>query len=378
VKINKYNKKDGIIKMNRSNKCIHITHNDADAIGCALVTALMLPEYNFLDNTYFCPANKEKASDKLKEVLDNMTDYSPDLIIISDLSITEEMADMLEDIEKTWGTYIIGCDHHTSNTLNDKHPWFHVFTGDYKDPLCDNQEGPISAAYALLNILPLYIDNKENVYIDETTINYKKLYELARSISRYDTWMWKKFVNVPQPYDYKDDIIQVISSAYGNKETFRELLSLYEGYRENGCNPYSELVPDNFKDIYNIEIGKQKKSIKYIPTKAKVFEFFNGYITAVFFRGDDYSNACCEAIYNSSDKIDVVMVLYPENNQIGLRTNKDIYLPDLIKENGYDGGGHPQSAGATLTNEQFLEILCKFYNDRTITLDVYLNGAKKE
>lgn len=363
--------------MNRSNKCIHITHNDADAIGCALVAALMLPEYNFLDNTYFCPANKEKASDKLKEVLDSMTDYPPDLIIISDLSITEEMADRLEDIEKTWGTYIIGCDHHASNTLNDNHPWFRVFTGVYKDPLCDDQIGPISAAYALLILLPLYIDNKENVYVDETSVNYKKLYELARSISRYDTWMWKKFVNVPQPYDYKDDIISVISSVYGNKETFRALLSLYEGYRENGCKFYSELVPDNFKYIYNIEIGRQKKSIKYIPTKAKVFEFFNGYTTVVFFRGDDYSNACCEAIYNSSDKIDIVMVLYPENNQIGLRTNKDIYLPDLIKENGYDGGGHPQSAGATLTNEQFLEIIHKFYSDRAESLDVFLDKLKK-
>ena len=42
-------------------KGFHITHNDADAVGCALVASLAYPELKLEDTTYFCTIGPEPS-----------------------------------------------------------------------------------------------------------------------------------------------------------------------------------------------------------------------------------------------------------------------------------------------------------------------------
>ena len=111
---------------------IHITHNDADAVGCALVASLSFTNVHF--DTRFVRADVTCVDKVIQElILDSSVEY--EYILITDLSISEEMACKLEEykrmMEKNNRTCILkGIDHHASNLLGNKHNWYTVESGD--------------------------------------------------------------------------------------------------------------------------------------------------------------------------------------------------------------------------------------------------------
>ena len=102
-------------------KGLHITHNDADAVG-AVIAANFIPDVEW-DNSY----NDVRGASDSVESLFFESDVKYDILLISDIFITEEMADKIEEYRTNhpeFKVYLI--DHHRTNKLGDKYPWAHV------------------------------------------------------------------------------------------------------------------------------------------------------------------------------------------------------------------------------------------------------------
>ena len=98
-----------------------------------------------------------------------------------------------------------------------------------------------------------------------------------------------------------------------------------------------------------------------IPMKAHVAKLLEDYTVAFFPFENDHANAACEYIYNNYDYIDIVIVLYPSSNKIGLRTKKEINLGKLVKKYwGDNAGGHPAAAWATISKVEMLGMMSSY------------------
>lgn len=331
--------------MIKENHIIHITHNDGDAVGCALVAALVYYDSDVEENTYFCAIGTQ--DEKLKEVvMDEINKGTiPQIILISDLSLKEETCNWLQMLVRDYKIMVKGIDHHITNHLDEKYPdMWKVYSAHYENEM----NSVISAAEAML--FKVFSQYEQNKFFND----------LICMISRYDTWEWKN-----HPYDWskeypgiREDIVAVNCKFMGPEECFK---MLFKWYFYCGLANTEDIVPPVFKSIYNAVKKSEKNFMDVIPVKAHVAKLLEDYTAAFFPFENDHANAACEYIYNNYDYIDIVIVLYPSSNKIGLRTKKDINLGELVKKYwGDNAGGHPAAAGATISKVEMLGMMSSY------------------
>lgn len=347
----------------RNEKVIHVTHNDADGVGCGIVAAIMLGNtYDLEHNTHFCSIGG--VNEKLNSLLDEYdeNDNIPDLVIISDISISEDTADRLEEYEKK-GTKLIGVDHHGTNTL--RRPWFKVITDKFKD-VRFKEPVLISATYILSFVLKEVLSINEDMYLisDNRVMNNFKL--MIDMISRYDTWEWKyKPFDYNGLLDYKENIYSVITSFIGPDKTFEDLFLHYKSYYivDIAEDDYITPFPAMFKIIYNIECQNSERFIKSLKDKTRVYEE-DGKVIATFINENEYSNDAAEFLYGYNF-IDIVEILYPSSSITGYRTKKDDIDVSKFALTRYDGkgGGHAKASGTnSISDEKYAMIMNRFFS----------------
>ena len=345
----------------RTRHAIHITHNDADAVGCALVANVMYPDTDISKNTYFCSIGTQ--DDVLNDALEDYASRGEvlSLIVISDISLSVENCERLTKIAETGITEVVGYDHHVTNCLNEKFPWFNVFSGKVpKTWPIDDIETTISAAEIMLSRAALDI-NKVSV-----------LSALIYMISRYDTWTWKKY-----PYDWSehypnmsDDLIATICHMIGADECYKQLAPLYKPNCVGEIKAtFDHMVPEHFHTLYKTMKTKEDYAIKSAMKKVHVVKMSDGDTIALFPSENEHSNAIAEYVYSNYESIDIVVVLYVSSSKIGLRCREG--HRDVSKIAGcFGGGGHPSAAGCTLSRAAMLAAL-SIYQVRSTTLENY-------
>lgn len=332
---------------------IHITHNDADAIGCALVVAKMLEGLNldFENNTYFCKIGDQDET--LLNVLDeDIKNYNlPEYIIISDISLNEETCEYLNDLSIQEGIKILSIDHHGTNKMYEKYDWAY----NYCEGMIDtrfNEKVNVSAAYGLMEYFERTLDIEPQ----------KHLKVLIDMISRYDTWEWKN-----HPYKYEDayseiqeDVVSIVSKIIGIERTFNELLSYYRNIPVFINDNQAKLYPDLFQIIYDVEEENKNKYLSTIHNKIRVIPTISENI-GFFIGTGKYENYVLEFISERYDKIDTLIIIYPSSNTISARMlDKPANLGELLSKL-FGGGGHPRAAGARLSDEEICSVLEIFY-----------------
>ena len=356
-----------VIYMNNNKKIgYHITHNDADAVGCAYVawhldTEILDSRYckvDFKDRIYFCAIGyQDKVISDIYDDIISGNKPIPEVFIVSDLSITEESCELLEKLSSEFGTELLGFDHHKTNNLNRKHKWFKVIKRPMK--LKDGRNVNVSAA---MYMFKTFI--KEGRIPNNDWIDY--IYNIILTISDYDVWNWKNNSGYyGQDYGYDADIVQIVCSILGPSVMLDTLIDDYD----------IELYPQIWDTIYQAQIDFRDRYLKSIPSKTKIYET-HGYKIAMFIGENQYTNAGADFI-NSNYPVDVVMSLFPSNNAISLRTKRDdMDVSDHAKKY-FHGGGHPQAAGGRINdNMEFLEILRLFYID-TIPLEEWIKDHEQ-
>lgn len=330
---------------------IHITHNDADAVGCALVASLCFPDVHF--DTRFVRADVSCVDKLIQDmILDSSVDY--EYILITDLSMSEEMAYQLEGyrrkMERNNRTCVLkGIDHHASNLLGNLHDWYTVESGD------------MSAAWLLWQ--DEYPEKECNLRkMKEFSVERAECFELLiEFISRYDTWLWKRepkffkeLENTPAG-NLREDCVSNMCKLYPVEEVYRILKDYYEyGEEENFSEKNMMIIPREFIFYSTVCVEAQReKAVLNIEREAKLFycnDLFTEYnvISIICGKNDDV-NAIAEHLYTRYTWADFILILFPHSQIISFRTNKNDVNVGRIAKRLFKGGGHPQSAGANLS-----------------------------
>lgn len=350
--------KNRLQKNNTKYHGIHITHNDGDAVGCALVLSYFHPAFDFQDNTYFCSIGSQDK--KIAEIFDriiNGEEEAPKVIVVSDISISEESCKLLEDLSQYYGTHLHGFDHHKTNNLAENHTWWTVIKDSvYRKKV--NNFVDISATLLMYDTYSMHEEGSKNYSIYET------IRPIAEIISDYDTWTWRKYPGLWKTENFDADIIGIICSMLRPEKMFEHLLNHYLNY-----NSKDKMFPDLFYTLYDIEVTNRDSYLNCIKYKTRIFEH-NGFGFGMFISENNYSNAAAEFLYNEYACIDIVIIIYPASKQIGFRTKRtDIDLGAIAKKY-FNGGGHPSAAGARFDNDDdFVDFLKVYYIDTVPLLD---------
>ena len=382
-----------MIIQNLPNYLVHITHNDADAIGCALVVdkyAAQKRRCDFVErrdyqvnHKFFSVSFANDVLDLITNTLlslieyntnndssvineDDLNDYKtylfgtdiyaqvdpvciPDAIFITDLSIKSSILDKLETVSKYFKIKLIYVDHHETSVINNqKYDWCYVET-------VDNDGKPRAACKLFMD---RFIFDKS----DEWCFKYDSLHDLINDISRYDTWLWK---TEPKTYPV-EDYTKVLINAYGSAWSAYEHISVMFKYVTEDLRDVPEF------DAYIVSDRIKRKSYfnRYLPNTVYCMGYelgFNDplYATSYFaliILPENYGNDIMEEIYTKSERdIDVVIGLYPSSRSISLRRGfkSNIDLSALASK--YGGGGHVAAAGASCDTETFMKFLTKYY-----------------
>jgi oligoribonuclease NrnB/cAMP/cGMP phosphodiesterase (DHH superfamily) len=381
---------------------IHITHNDGDAVGCALVASLF--EDDGYWKTYYCAA--DKATSKFIELHDELIinrDKStelPEKILITDISISNEpQIESFITNFRNMGVKIISVDHHLTNPNKNK-SWMVRFS-DIRE--IDGKEEKVSAALLLFEYYALeyykkhenimkdanlhldymydipYDELKDDIFKSNKITRLKLLFKLVYRISRYDTWEWKN--NKEGKFFYVDeDVVALMTKTYGPDVIYIQLhqyytielhnhimrikqglISLTEEEADLLCYPPEML--QTYRVFKHIESKYTEK--EYLEKHVKCY-MYGEYVFASYINNNEYSNSVAEAIYNEYPDVDIVIVLYPENRKVGFRSKKSSIDVGRYAKRIYGGGGHPSASGAAIS-DTFIELLNKHYEAKYIT-----------
>ena len=370
-----------------SNHTYHITHNDSDALGCALVVdfyylrnSLVQTNYNSIEtskdvisnlvncleiiygiNNIEVDTNTDEEFIKFKEYTFGwLYDSSeviciPKNIIITDLPVDPFMLDRLDKIAQKGDINLLYIDHHASNLENNlRYPWCHV-------KATDEQSVPRSACKYLYDYL---IDNYGNIIEDNDTFKSAVIKNLINDISRYDTWLWK---NDPKTKP-NENYATVLINNYGDIKTVHDLIF------ENICNddiendlcdiPEFATLINIDRDKRNLYIKKYMKNVVYFTDAINICiadEQYRNTRFAMIILPEIYSNDIMVNIYLNTD-IDIVIGIFPTSRTVSFRRNPNcnIDLGEFAKRY-YGGGGHKAASGAKLSTETFMMFLTTYY-----------------
>lgn len=371
----------------------HITHNDSDALGSALVVDLYranslthgatkgyLPVHTFnsvngaKENLLFIidmmnsvyTSNEtgwefdELDLDRFQKLLSGFrydplgTIAVPGEIIITDLSIDSDILDKLEDISKKFNIKFLYVDHHKSSVENNqRYSWCHVTTTD--------ENGTLRSACKYL--LDIYKEKYEN--FTNVISNHSFFERYIDDISRYDTWLWK---TTPKDIPTENETTVIINAVGGIENAYKIINRIVLIDRIDMLSLSS--LPEVQAVISASEMKKQSYIKKY--TNSTVYSMgynleFNTpeYATAYFalvILPEEFGNDIMENIYTNSERhIDVVVGIYPSSKTLSFRKGPHSKIDLSVLAKRYGGGGHDSAAGAKLNTDQFIEILTKYY-----------------
>ena len=363
---------------------IHFTHNDSDAIGCAVLASLaILYEYD----TVF---NSNGSIDK--NIMDFISLYESGLIetkykniLITDISLKEETANTLQDFAEAHKMQLLLIDHHITNKMSENYPWA-IVTSSRLDTMDDDDNTPytvdelISATGIIgemnkwANAPHLYttvlnpfsepsisrmvrlnakgfngtfndVEGCEDLYYD-AAMSY------ANEISRYDTWEWQH-----KPKMYDENFTSVLLTFISLEELYKQIAVNLVDYR----TPYN----DTHHILYDIYIKKIQDDLKYARNNMVVVnpgkipalaEYKIGIIMEPTYYSEVANTLCKENL-----DIDIIVILFPSTRTISLRSIREDLNLGRICERIYKGGGHPKAAGAKLSPNDFMNILGIYY-----------------
>jgi oligoribonuclease NrnB/cAMP/cGMP phosphodiesterase (DHH superfamily) len=376
------------------NQIVHLTHNDSDALGCALVVD-MYRKHILKKNRYACgiiPVHNFMPVVSVKENLDFLTNFLdsiytseetgftlddvdierfeyimsgfkynplgimaiPGEIIITDLAIESSVLDKLDDVAKKFNIKLLYVDHHTSNLHNhQRYPWCYVISEDDKGK-------PRSACKYLLDIF-------KDRGIDPQVVldNYDFFKSYINDISRYDTWLWKTDEKPIPDENHTTIIIDMVGGVYNAYKMLRKLIIA------------DQYIVTSFRELPGIDTlisadeSKRMSQIKFYSKKAVYTMGYNlnyntpEYATLTFaliVLPESYSNDIMTDIYMNTDKnVDIVIGLFPNARTLSFRKSPKCHVDLSVFASKYGGGGHKDAAGAKLDTDAFLNILNKYY-----------------
>lgn len=313
----------------------HFSHTDADGGACIVMGKRI---FSFTSHE-FCDYHNvdEKIVAFIREYIDedgrviNICPY--EVILITDISVTQETAMLLDYFKEVVDVDVVLIDHHKTSLYLRDFDWANV---NYE---IDGQKtSGTSEMYRLLV--------KENEILSVDTKN--QLANFAEQIRRYDTWDWT-VLGVDEPR-LINELLYIIGRDEFVERFVRDLdttLTEAEMY----------LVETEVKRIDRFIAGKQKQMFR---------AELHGYQVGVVFAEQHHSvlgNTLCK---NNPD-IDFVVIINMGAAKVSFRSvKKDIDVGEFAKKH-YSGGGHPSAAGCEFDLDERAAIFYHLLQSKTQT-----------
>ncbi|MCM1213937.1 MAG: hypothetical protein NC548_05365 [Lachnospiraceae bacterium] len=330
---------------------LHISHLDLDGYSSTILSEMLtkyVPEgYLYLETANILP---NRLNRMVAEAIENLDSW--DNIIITDLSINQELYDMILNCKQPDKFRIF--DHHEC-TLTDL-PWFIQITD--QSPL---SEGQLTCATELYYNFILHDPIYALIEVSGNPSAMRYFVECVRVYDTYDFWPTRNAPANEQVMEHVDAPRLNTLFHILEREDFKKYIYTYLGTppTKDGNPPYN--LTQSSKDypyisaILALEIAKNARYVETAlrrliktPFNCDIYRdgkihHLNYNIGVVFAEknGPIIGNTACE---NNSD-IDFCAVV--SNNQISIYTNrKDLNVSQIAKLFG--GGGHADAAGLTI------------------------------
>ena len=302
-------------------------HSDLDGIGVKILGKLYANKLGCLCETYKC--NYNDVNEIVLKALSSRTFEDVYEIIIGDISVHEQVAQFLDSLYKS-GVPIRLRDHHATAKELNKYEWAFVDEEFNGVPRC----GTWLLYRELNNLLP-------------------DIGTFVELVDDWDTWKWVKNYNVyakrlnillqvTGDEVFTDYIIHLLSTTHivVSIELFTTWAdSIIDGH-EIFVEKVAKLCNNNMK-LVNLSLANREQK----------------YLTGIIFCNNDISDVA-DIILKENPQIDTLMIISLPGH-ISYRTKKDLEIPlgELAEVTTGSGGGHPHSAGCTISKKQSDTIL---------------------
>ena len=311
---------------NENSRVLNVTHSDLDGMVSTINLKKIVKEENF----FYVKKNYMNVNDFFNETLfkDNCLFKNIDFVIITDLSVTE---DIVEEFEHRQETLII-LDHHNT-------------------------------AYELNKFENCFVDETETKSGADVTLEFIK----GLGYNKTDLDRLNKIATQFDLFTFKNDECRNISMA-GRKRSFAELLNtisfwlkddvFIERWKDGWGKGFNKDEIQYLKDNYqraeaHIQKVENSTNLKAQLDKKKILILSQEFLNHV----SDY--------YLDDKGNDMVLMLKPENGKISGRVNDNSNIDigkifQLIRDK-YDyiesGGGHPKAGGCHLKDLEKLDFI---------------------
>lgn len=299
------------------------THTDLDGVGCAVLAYIAFgPENVDVD---FC--SYTNINHKVKTFIEQEELFkSYDKVFITDISITDEVAEMIDilDTKLCLPQKVQLLDHHATALGLNKYPWCEVRIGE-----TIKTSGTDMFYYYLIQhgyfghiILPRQLNN---------------LRRFAEVVRDYDTWRWKDELG-------EDGLVcKQLNDLFG----IYGIVEFIE-WAVTGIYEFDHIPDFTVIDCAVLE-QKQKDIDIYVKTKDnQLMEMVDkfGYVFGVVF-ADRYISELGNRLGELHPDLDYIAMIDISRGTVSYRTVKDdIDLGGEIAHS-FGGGGHRKAAGST-------------------------------
>ena len=308
------------------------THTDLDGIGCAVLAYLAFGKENV--DVEYC--NYDDVDDKVEAFMEIEDLYrSYDQIFITDISVSDQVASMIDILDKTDHRVRL-FDHHGPALRLDNYFWCTIY--EYLDGVKTSGT----------ELFYLYVRNTLSLTYSQATQH--KISRFVSIVRDYDTWRWKELREDGLVSKQMNDLFHI----YG-RDKFIELAMKRIMFSTSPLHQdewFSEtdllLLEQKQKDI-DIYVEQKEKQIT-----VKTDQWGNTY--GVIFAERYFSelgNRLCEI----HPELAYITMIDISRGRVSYRTIRDdINLGTDIAHN-YGGGGHPKAAGSTFDISWAMDVM---------------------
>lgn len=298
-----------------------LSHTDLDGHGTKIVLKSMgfKPSVQNLENTQVDAYIEEYVTN----ILQNPSER-PELLLITDISPSPTIANLLEELYQTTDCVVRLFDHHATALHLNQYDWAKVVIEENGNKACGT-----SLVFDYLI--------EQGVQLEKYTLD--KLIRFVFNVRLYDTWEWESYNK--ESAKLLNDLFYII----GPKEFVKKQI-------ENIRGDSSELLSKSDLKLLEIESARIEK---YLYSKNKEFvtikDFFQDeegkYLNVAVVQADNYISELGHYICEENPDIDFVMMIQLTKGKVSLRAVKEsIDLTPIVTK--YEGGGHPHAAGCSL------------------------------
>ena len=303
------------------------THTDLDGIGCAILAYMAFGESGFhCENVDVEYCDYKNVNDKVEALIEDEELFkSYDAVYITDISVTDDVANMIDILDA--GTRKVKLfDHHATALGLNKYEWCEVRVGE-----AVKTSGTELFFVHLLN--SGYLDKCREHYME----NLDRFVEIVRD---YDTWRWKEVLCEKEGLVCKQ--VNDLFHIYGRDKFVNWSLGRI---RDRLGREYP-----NFDAMDKFLLEQKQTDIDiYVAQKNKqltVVEDNFGYKCGVVF-AERYFSELGNRLSELHPELDYIAMIDIGFGGVSYRTIKDdIDLGGEIAHS-FGGGGHRKAAGST-------------------------------